>query len=330
MASERFFVIGSNSFSGASFVAGALRAGYAVMGISRGAEADEVFLPYKWSAHENFTFRRLDLNRDLDTVESAIRDFCPDYVVNFAAQGMVAQSWARPEHWYQTNTLAMVKLHDRLRKLSFLKKFVQASTPEVYGSTSGLVGEDAPFNPSTPYAISKAACDMNLLAFKKAYGFPAVFTRSANVCGPGQQLYRIIPKTILCILTGKKLRLEGGGHSVRSFIHIDDVGAGTIKVAREGLPGEAYHLATAKNQSIRQVVEEVCRQMDVRFNDCVDVVEGRLGQDAAYLLDTAKGRKQLNWAPQRTVEDAIADTVQWLRKNLTRLRELPAEYVHHE
>ena len=330
MPNERFLVIGSNSFSGASFVAGALQSGGAVMGISRSAEADPVFLPYQWMPHERFIFRQLDLNRDLDQVDAAMQEFQPDYVVNFAAQGMVAQSWACPEHWYQTNTVAMVKLHDRLRKLKFLKKFVQASTPEVYGNTSGLVREDAPFNPSTPYAISKAACDMNLLAFKKAYGFPVAFTRAANVCGPGQQLYRIIPKTIFCILTGQKLRLEGGGSSVRSFIHIRDVVDGTLRVARSGVPGEVYHLSTDRQQPIRDLVLEICRQMGASFADSVEVSEARLGQDAAYLLDCTKARGQLGWTPQASVADVIRDTIDWMKKNLARLRELPAEYIHKE
>jgi dTDP-glucose 4,6-dehydratase len=330
MIRERFFVIGSNSFSGASFVAGALRGGAEVMGVSRSLEADAVFLPYKWGAHERFCFRQLDLNRDLDGIDAAIREFRPDYVVNFAAQGMVAPSWARPEHWYQTNTVAMARLHERLRKHAFLKKFVQASTPEVYGSTSGPVREDASFNPSTPYAISKAACDMNLLALAKAYGFPAVLTRSANVCGPGQALYRIIPKTVLCILTGRRLCLEGGGTSVRSFIHIDDVVEGTLQAARRGGRGEVYHLATQRNQTIREVVQEICRQMAVQFEDCVEVGAARLGQDAAYLLDADKVRAGLGWAPARTLEDAVADTIEWVRRNLARLRDCPAEYIHKE
>jgi dTDP-glucose 4,6-dehydratase len=328
MASEKFFVIGSNSFSGASFVAAALETGAEVVGISRSPEADEVFLPYKWTAHQRFTFRQLDLNRDIDGIEAAVQEFRPDYVVNFAAQGMVAQSWTQPEHWYETNTVAMARLHDRLRKCTFLKKFVQVSTPEVYGSTGGLVQESAPFNPSTPYAVSKAACDLNLLAYCRAYGFPVAFTRAANVCGPGQQLYRIIPKTILCILTGKKLRLEGGGRSVRSFIHIRDVVEGTLRVARQGTAGEAYHLATDRNMTIRDLVVEICRQMGAPFDDCVEVVEGRLGQDAAYLLDCTKARSQLGWSPRYRVEDAISDTVAWMTKNLSRLRELPAEYIH--
>lgn len=330
MTSEKFVIIGSNSFSGASFVAAALDAGAEVIGISRSPEADDVFLPYKWTAHGRFTFRQLDLNRDMDGIEAAVREFQPDYVINFAAQGMVAQSWTRPEHWYETNTVAMARLHDRLRKCSFLKKFVQVSTPEVYGSTGGLVKENAPFSPSTPYAVSKAACDLNLLAYWRAYGFPVAFTRAANVCGPGQQLYRIIPKTILCILTGKKLRLEGGGRSVRSFIHIRDVVEGTLRVARQGTAGEAYHLATDRNMTIRELVEEICRQMGASFDDCVEVVEARLGQDAAYLLDCTKARTQLGWSPHCRVEDAIGDTIAWMEKSLSRLRDLPAEYIHKQ
>ncbi len=330
MSDPRYLVIGSNSFSGASFAARVLGDGAEVLGVSRSPEPDGVFLPYRWSAHERFSFRQWDLNRDLDRIEAAAREFRPDYVVNFAAQGMVAQSWACPEHWYQTNTLAMVRLHDRLRKFEFLKKFVQASTPEVYGHTAGLVDERAPMNPSTPYAVSKAACDMNLLAFQKTYGFPVVLTRSANVCGPGQQLYRIIPKTILCILTGKKLRLEGGGTSVRSFIHIRDVVEGTLRAAQDGGPGEIYHLATDRTQTIRQLVAEICRQLGASFDDCVEVVEGRLGQDSAYLLDGAKARLQLGFCPRWTVEDAIRETIAWVQQNLSRLRDMPAEYVHKE
>ncbi len=251
MSREKYLVIGSNCFTGASFVAGLLADGAEVVGISRSHEADPVFLPYKWQPHDRFTFRQLDLNRDLDRLDALLGDFRPDYVVNFAAQGMVAQSWQNPVHWYRTNTVAMVRLHERLRNYAGLKKFVHASTPEVYGNTSGLVREDAPFNPSTPYAISKAACDMNLLALQRAYGFPVAMTRAANVCGPGQALYRIIPKTILCILTGRKLRLEGGGTSVRSFIHIRDVVDATVRVCRDGKPGAVYHLATERRDTIR-------------------------------------------------------------------------------
>lgn len=330
MANERFLVIGSNSFSGASLVAALLAEGAEVVGISRSAEPDDAMLPYKWAPYDRFRFHRLDLNHDLERIEALIWDFRPDYVVNFAAQGMVAPSWTRPEHWFQTNTVAMVRLHDRLRKCGFLKKFVHASTPEVYGNTAGLVREDAPLNPSTPYAVSKAACDMTLLAFHRVYGYPVAMTRAANVCGPGQALYRIIPKTIHCVLSGRKLPLEGGGQSVRSFIHIQDVVRGTLRIARHGRPGEVYHLATERSQTIRELVEEVCRQMGALPEECVEPAEARLGQDAAYLLDCTKARDQLGWSPERTTEEAIRETIAWMRRHWDRLRTLPAEYVHKE
>jgi len=330
MSHEKYLVIGSNSFTGASFVAGALAAGAEVLGISRSVEADPVFLPYKWAPHDRFTFRQLDLNCDLDQLEAALHGFQPQYVVNFAAQGMVAQSWQNPEHWYRTNTLAMVRLHERLRKYAGLKMFVHASTPEVYGNTSGVIREDAPFNPSTPYAISKAACDMNLLALHRAYGFPVALTRSANVCGPAQALYRIIPKTILCILTGRKLRLEGGGTSVRSFIHVGDVVDATIRICRNGRSGEIYHLSTDRRDTIRAVVEDICRVLGARFEDCVEIAEARLAQDSAYLLDSTKAREQLGWQTKLTGGDAIRDTADWIKQNLARLRQMPDQYVHKE
>ena len=327
---ERFLVVGSNSFSGATFVAAALRGGAEVVGVSRSPEPDPVFLPYKWGPHDRFRFHQLDLNRDLDAIDALTREFRPDYAVNFAAQGMVAQSWGKPEDWFRTNTVAMVRLHDRLRTVDSLKMFVQVSTPEVYGSTAGTVREDAPFRPSTPYAVSKAACDLSLLTFHQAYRFPVAFTRAANVCGPAQALYRIIPKTILCVLTGQKLKLEGGGHSLRSFIHMEDVADATLRIVRGGRPGEAYHLSTERNVSIRDVVAEVCRQLGARFEDCVEETPGRLGQDAAYLLDSAKARRELGWTPTRTMEDAIRDTAGWVKDNLAVLRVEPAEYRHKE
>jgi dTDP-glucose 4,6-dehydratase len=326
----RHLILGSNSFSGAFMAAGLLKLGHEVTGISRSPEPDDALLPYKWIDHGRFKFHALDLNHDLDMIERVIREFEPRYVYNFAAQSMVAQSWAHPEHWYQTNIVSAVKLHDRLRKMSFIQKYVQISTPEVYGSCSGLIPESHPFNPSTPYAVSKAAADLSLLTYLKAYKFPVVFTRAANVCGPGQPLYRIIPKTVLCILTGQKLKLEGGGQSVRSFIHMQDVVDGTLKVATDGTPGEAYHLATDRNQTIREVVEIICRQLGAKFEEVVEATPGRLGQDGAYLLDTSKARTQLGWSAKLNVDDVIRDTIEWLKKNLERAKSLPAEYVHKE
>ncbi|MGI8964651.1 MAG: GDP-mannose 4,6-dehydratase, partial [Limisphaerales bacterium] len=302
---EKIFVIGSNSFSGATFVEYLLARDSEVFGISRSPEPIQAFLPYKWnSSHASATFRfaQLDLNRDLEKIVSTLEDFKPDYVVNFAAQSMVAESWLYPEQWYQTNVVANVRLHEKIRRFPFVKKYGHVSTPEVYGSCQGDVTENAAFNPSTPYAASRAACDLHLLTFFKNYQFPVVFTRAANVYGPGQQLYRIIPRTIFFIKTGRKLQLHGGGRSVRSFIHGRDVADGTWRVVQRGIPGETYHFSTDLYLSIREVVEKICQKLDVNFNDVVEVVGDRPGKDAAYLLDSAKARKTLGWRDQISLD----------------------------
>ena len=166
------------------------------------------------------------------------------------------------------------------------------------------------------------------MTFFKNYKFPVVFTRAANVYGPGQQLYRIIPRTALFIRTGRKLQLHGGGRSVRSFIHIRDVSDGTLRVARQGVPGETYHLSTPLNQSIREIVEAICRQLGANFNEVVEVVGDRPGKDAAYLLDSGKARRTLGWTDQVSFEQGLRETLAWLDRNLDALRLQPVDYIH--
>src|SRR5207237_10499262 len=145
--------------------------------------------------------------------------------------------------WVTTNVGSAVRVHELLRNYDGLQRYVHVTTPEVYGSTDGWVTESAPFNPSTPYAVSRAAADMSLRTYFANYKFPVVFTRAANVYGPGQQLYRIVPRTIVAAMGGQKLRLDGGGKSVRVFIHMTDVSDATLKIARTGRPGDSYHIS---------------------------------------------------------------------------------------
>ena len=327
---SRFVVIGSNSFSGSHFIQALLQEDHEVIGVSRSEEINSVFLPFRWQKSESgrYRFCQFDLNHDLHPLMQTINEYQPEYVVNFAAQGMVAQSWETPEHWYQTNVVAQVKFHDQLRKCCFLKKYVHVSTPEVYGSTDGWLEESLNFAPNTPYAVSRASCDMHLMSFFNAYQFPVIFTRAANVFGPGQQLYRIIPRTMLFARLGKKLPLHGGGHSVRSFIHIKDVIDATLRVAKYGIPGETYHISTRETISIRELVEQICVSMDKPFNEFVEVADERLGKDDAYLLDSQKTRNELGWTDQISLENGIIQTMEWLDGNLDVLCEQPDSYIH--
>jgi len=325
---QTVFVIGSNSFSGASFVSYLLDQGVRVVGTSRSPEPDASLLPYKWSDYSNFQFHQLDLNKHLTEIIQLISDTRSEYVVNFAAQSMVGESWHHPADWFMTNAVSTVKLHDELRKLSFLQRYVHISTPEVYGSCSGFVKEDFPFNPSTPYAVSRAAADMSLRTFHATYNFPVVTTRAANVYGPGQQLYRIIPRTILFILLGRKLQLHGGGESTRSFIHMRDVSDATWRIAQNGRSGGTYHISTNEVISIRTLVEKICIRLGVRFEDHVEIVGERLGKDSAYHLDSTKVREELGWQEQVSFEKGLEDCVRWVQDNFDALKAQPYDYIH--
>jgi dTDP-glucose 4,6-dehydratase len=329
MSDSKYLVLGSNSFSGASFVDFLLAQGASVIGVSRSPEPHSAFLPYRWSDSQNrFNFHQLDLNRDLDSIVTLVGREKPAYVVNFAAQSMVGESWKNPDHWFMTNVVSTVKLHDQLRKFDFLQKYIHVTTPEVYGSTEGFVREDTPFNPTTPYAVSRAAADMSLRSFYEAYGFPVVYTRAANVYGPGQQLYRIIPRTILFVKLGRKLQLHGGGTSERSFIHISDVADATWRIARKGGNGETYHISTDRIVSIRTLVEMICERLGADFNDSVEMVGERLGKDAAYRLDSSKVRQELGWRDRVELEQGIDDTIAWVDRFFADLIQLPMQYAH--
>lgn len=325
---ETTLILGSNSFSGATFVNYALEKGGNVLGISRSAEPNDAFLPYRWHDHQNYKFCALDLNRHLKELMVLVQDLKPAYVVNFAAQSMVGESWQNPGDWFLTNVVSTIKFHDELRKCDFLKRYVHVSTPEVYGNCSGFVGEGCVFNPSTPYAVSRAAADMSLRTFYTAYNFPVVTTRASNVYGPGQQLYRIIPRTILFILLGRKLQLHGGGLSTRSFIHMKDVCDATWKIMRDGKNGETYHISTDEVISIRSLVERICVKLNVVFEDHVEFVADRIGKDSAYHLDSKKIRAELRWENEISLDQGLDECIAWVKSNLEILKQQPFDYQH--
>lgn len=327
--SERFLILGANSFSGAFFCDHLAALGHDVLATSRSEPPHRAFLPYAWNKRPGTVrFQRIDINSDLDSLDALLVSERPTHVVNFAAQSMVGESWLHPDHWMMTNVVSTVRLHERLRRYDGLERYVHVTTPEVYGSTEGWVREDCAFNPSTPYAVSRAAGDMSLRAYFATYGFPVVFTRAANVYGPGQQLYRIIPRTIYAAMTGQKLRLDGGGVALRVFIHMADVSDATLSVARRGTLGDCYHISGYELVSIRALVELILEQLGKRFEDCVELGPERPGKDQAYRLDSFKVRTELGWRDKVSLSDGVANTIDWGRRFSADFPGLPAKYEH--
>lgn len=326
---KKVVVIGSNSFSGSDFIDLLLeRNEYQVLGMSRSNEKSALFLPYKKRNLKNFQFLQMNLNDNLSEFSSAIDAFQPDYVVNFAAQSEVGPSWDYPDHWFQTNAVGITKLVNVLKDKKYLKKYVHISSPEVYGSCEGNVPESAPLNPSTPYAASKAAGDLSLFTYYKNFNFPLVMVRATNVYGPCQQLFKIIPRTIIYLKTGRKIQLHGGGKAVKSYIHIRDVSKGEISIMEKGKPGEIYHLSPNDGVSVKYVVETICEKIGVPFKNAVEVVEERLGQDKAYTIDSSKARKEFNWKPTISLEQGIEEVINWVEDHIEEVTASPMEYIH--
>jgi len=317
MNTERFLVVGCNSFSGSHCVSQLLKQDFPVWGVSKSKEPHDIFLPYKWRDDNNsFFFEQVDINKDLQSLLDLIDNNKITNIINFAAQSMVAESWLNPLIWYETNLISQVAFHDELRKRKSIKSYLHFTTPEVYGSTNKKwISENNNFNPTTPYAVSRAACDLHLMSFYKAYDFPVIFTRAANVYGSGQQLYRIIPRTILSCLTGKTMELHGGGLSERSFIHIDDAIRATIKLSLEANAGSSWHISTRESISIKDLVQKICDISSVDFNTIVKVSQDRLGKDQSYLLDSSRLRREFNWKDNIKLENGLKTTKEWIVRN---------------
>ena len=278
MLNKKILVLGSNSFSGASFCEYLLSNEHKVFGISRSNLISPVFHEQLFSAFADGSFKyfQVDINSNFDELIGIINKEKINIIVNYAAQSMVGESWENPLDWLTTNICSLTKLIKSLEQIDSLEQFIQFSTPEVYGSTdTGWITEGTQFNPSTPYAVSRASGDMMLKIYHSEKGFPVKFTRAANVYGVGQPLYRIIPRTIFSMLTPNKLQLHGGGKSVRSFIHIQDVNTALIKIINEGSIGEDYHISTNELISIKDLVKKICELTKQNFNDKVDIAPDR-------------------------------------------------------
>lgn len=326
---QKVAVIGSNSFSGADFIDLLLDDPHRqVIGISRSPEKSRMFLPYRRRTDRRFEFHQLDLNRHTDEILAVLDRFEPQAVVNFAAQSEVAPSWRHPEHWFQTNVVALSRLLNPLKDRTYLEKYVHISSPEVYGTCIGRVTEETPVNPSTPYAASKAAADMFLATLVKNFNFPLVTIRATNVYGAHQQLWKIIPRSAIYLRMNQKISLHGGGTAVKSYIHIRDVSRGELLAMEQGRPGRMYHLSPDRGYEVRDVVLRICQLMHRDFAASTETVGERLGQDAAYVIDSTRAREELGWQPSIGLDQGLEEVVAWVERNWQEIGAQPLEYRH--
>jgi dTDP-glucose 4,6-dehydratase len=169
---------------------------------------------------------------------------------------------------------------------------------------------------------------MCLLAYFRQFGFPVVLIRATNVYGAHQQLFKIIPRSVIRMRAGQKIELHGGGAAVKSYIHIRDVSRGELAAMLHGNPGDIFHLSPDQGISIKDLVSLISRKMGVPFADAVQIVPERPGQDAAYVIDSSRARRMLGWQPTVILEDGLQEVIAWIDGNWDAISRLDHEYIH--
>jgi len=236
-----------------------------------------------------------------------------DAVVHFAAESHVDRSIAGPDDFINTNCFGTNIVMDTARRLG-IGRVVHIGTDEVYGSVEvGSSKETDPLEPRSPYSASKAASDLIALSYHHTYGVPVVVTRCTNNFGPFQYPEKAMPLFTTNLLDGLPIPLYGDGLNERDWIYVDDHCAGVHLALHAGTPGEIYNIGAGNETANRVLVDKLLTLLGAG-EELVEYVTDRLGHDRRYSVDIAK-ITALGWVKRRTLDDALAETVEWYRAN---------------
>jgi dTDP-glucose 4,6-dehydratase len=238
-----------------------------------------------------------------------------DVIANFAAESHVDRSIESSYEFLYTNVLGTQNLLDLAKKFK-VKRFLQVSTDEVYGSIAkGSWEEDEPLKPNSPYSASKAGADLLVLAYGKTYGMNIGITRCCNNYGLRQFPEKIIPLFVSNLIDGKRVPIYGDGKQVREWIHVDDHCRGVAKVLESGRAGEVYNIAGTDEFENIELARKIIAFFSKSEADAFDFVEDRKGHDIRYSLTGNKSRKELNIAPKINFKDGLKETIEWYVNN---------------
>jgi dTDP-glucose 4,6-dehydratase len=270
--------------------------------------------PPFWLAPKNYRYHALHLVTQLHETMQVIDDERPDVIVNYAAQGEGAASFGEnAPDFFMTNCVGLSRLVLEIQKRPYVKRFVHIGSSEVYGSEQNGAKESDPLLPTSPYGASKAAFDQYLQIMWRTSQFPMNIVRPSNCYVEGQQLHRVIPKAILCALKGTKLPLQGGGRSMKSYMHAWDLSRAVKLVIEKAPLGTVYNVGPDDAISIRDLVAEVATACLMKFEDLVTEAPERVGQDAKYHLN-CDAIKVLGWRQSLPLALGLASMVQWVKK----------------
>jgi len=238
-----------------------------------------------------------------------------DTVINFAAESHVDRSISDPNTFLQNNTLGTFTILEAIRRHSNKTRLLQVSTDEVYGEAPiGSFTENGPLKPSNPYAASKAASDMFVLAYYKTYGLNASITRCTNNFGPCQMIEKLIPKVIIYALHNLPIPLYGSGKNIRDWIYVQDHCLALDTALEKGTPGEIYNISAGHETQNIELVKKILNHLNKPEN-LITLVKDRPGHDTRYSLDSTKIQTTLKWTPTHNFEESLKNTIQWYIEN---------------
>ncbi len=261
---------------------------------------------------KNFRFVQGDIC-DKAKVARVIKQYRLDGIINFAAETHVDRSILAPEDFAKTDVLGTQTLLEAVRRFK-LKRFLQISTDEVYGSIEkGRFKETDRLAPSSPYSASKAGADLQVLAYRHTYGLPVMITRSSNNFGPRQYPEKLIPLFVTNALEDKSLPLYGDGMNMRDWIYVEDNCRGVEMVFEKGQTGEIYNLGAGNTITNKEITTRVLKTLQ-KPQHLIQPVKDRPGHDRRYALNVDKIKK-LGWTPQWSFSQALQATVAWYQEH---------------
>ncbi len=238
-----------------------------------------------------------------------------DAVVNFAAESFVDRSINDANPFLVSNIRGTFTILDIITKQK--KRMIQISTDEVFGSLSkGSTDEHSKFNPSSPYAATKAAAELLINSFSVTHNSDVVITRCTNNYGPRQFPEKLIPKTIILAKQGRNIPIYGNGENLRDWIFVDDHCDAVYEILINGKSGQSYNISANNEISNMQIVNKILEIMG-KSNDLIEFVEDRPGHDQRYSLDSSKIKDEFGWSTKINFEDGIRKTIEWYEKNFS-------------
>lgn len=312
-------VTGGLGFIGSHFIDKVLAQGWRVINIDK---VNYASLPLDFGGHPNYYHIKEDI--------SEIKDlpFC-DLIVNFAAESHVDNSIEGAGIFIKSNFMGVFNLLEIIKNkipsnaskswTYKLPLYLQISTDEVFGDIlEGSFSEDDRFRPSNPYAGSKGAAEMLVIAWGRTYGLPYMITRTTNNYGCRQHPEKLMPMAICKCLRNEKLIIHGSGEYVRNWIHVEDNVDAIITVLQKGTYGEAYHIGSDDEFSVKQICEKILSKFGKNYSVTnIDNSFDRSGADLRYALNTTK-IKQLGWTQKHKLDDDLSNIISYFQDNMDR------------